>query len=112
MSRQGKTRLSKWYMAASLKEKTRMIRDITSLVLSRPQKQCNFIEFKDKKIVYKRCGLNWHVSCTEGMGTDSLPRVAMPVCSSLRASPKTRTNSLHSRPSTSSWRCWIDTSAT
>lgn len=55
MSRQGKTRLSKWYMAASLKEKTRMIRDITSLVLSRPQKQCNFIEFKDKKIVYKRC---------------------------------------------------------
>jgi hypothetical protein len=31
-----------------------MIRDITSLVLSRPHKQCNFIEFKEKKIVYKR----------------------------------------------------------
>lgn len=55
VSRQGKTRLSKWYLAASLKEKTRMIREITALVLSRPQKQCNFIEFKDKKIVYKRC---------------------------------------------------------
>ncbi|RLN36627.1 hypothetical protein BBJ28_00020687 [Nothophytophthora sp. Chile5] len=32
-----------------------MIREITSLVLSRPHKQCNFIEFKEKKIVYKRC---------------------------------------------------------
>lgn len=54
VSRQGKTRLAKWYMAASLKEKTRIIREVTSLVLSRPHKQCNFIEFKDKKIVYKR----------------------------------------------------------
>lgn len=54
VSRQGKTRLSKWYMAASLKEKTRIIREVTTLVLSRPHKQCNFIEFKDKKIVYKR----------------------------------------------------------
>ena len=54
VSRQGKTRLAKWYLNASLKEKTRLIRDITSLVLSRPHKQCNFIEFKEKKIIYKR----------------------------------------------------------
>ena len=54
VSRQGKTRLAKWYLNVSLKEKTRMIRDITSLVLSRPHKQCNFIEFKEKKIIYKR----------------------------------------------------------
>jgi AP-1 complex subunit sigma 1/2 len=57
MSRQGKTRLSKWYVAATATQKTRMIREITALVLSRPAKQCNFIEFKDKKIVYKRCVL-------------------------------------------------------
>ena len=61
VSRQGKTRLAKWYLNASLKEKTRMIRDITSLVLSRPHKQCNFIEFKEKKIIYKR----W-ANCTAG----------------------------------------------
>ncbi|KAF1323480.1 Coiled-coil domain-containing protein, partial [Globisporangium splendens] len=63
VSRQGKTRLSKWYLAASLKEKTRMIREITSLVLSRPQKQCNFIEFKDKKIVYKRYASLFFIAC-------------------------------------------------
>ncbi|KAE8988150.1 hypothetical protein PR001_g22127 [Phytophthora rubi] len=47
VSPQGKTPLAKWYLNASLKEKTRMIRNITSLY--------NFIEFKDKMIVYKRC---------------------------------------------------------
>ncbi|KAI9915282.1 hypothetical protein PsorP6_008621 [Peronosclerospora sorghi] len=63
VSRQGKTRLAKWYLNASLKEKTRMIRDITSLVLSRPQKQCNFIEFKEKKIIYKRYASLYFIAC-------------------------------------------------
>ncbi|KAK1945338.1 AP-1 complex subunit sigma-2 [Phytophthora citrophthora] len=63
VSRQGKTRLAKWYMNASIKEKTRMIRDITSLVLSRPHKQCNFIEFKEKKIVYKRYASLYFIAC-------------------------------------------------
>ena len=30
------------------------MRDVTSLVLGRPSKQCAFVEYKDKKIVYKR----------------------------------------------------------
>ncbi|GLE01315.1 hypothetical protein PINS_up010145 [Pythium insidiosum] len=63
VSRQGKTRLSKWYTAASIKEKGRMIREITALVLSRPPKQCNFIEFKDKKIVYKRYASLYFIAC-------------------------------------------------
>ena len=28
---------------------------MSSLVLNRPAKQCNFIEYKDSKLVYKRC---------------------------------------------------------
>ena len=63
MSRQGKTRLSKWYVAATATQKTRMIREITALVLSRPAKQCNFIEFKDKKIVYKRYASLYFIAC-------------------------------------------------
>ncbi|GAB9475873.1 AP-1 complex subunit sigma-2 [Globisporangium polare] len=63
VSRQGKTRLAKWYLAASLKEKTRLLREIKGLVLSRPPKQCNFIEFKDKKIVYKRYASLYFIAC-------------------------------------------------
>ena len=54
VSRQGKLRLAKWYSAAPQKEKQRTIREITSMVLSRSQKLCNFIEWRDYKIVYKR----------------------------------------------------------
>ena len=41
-------------MACALKERTRIIRQVSSMVLGRPQKQCNFIEWRDQKIVYKR----------------------------------------------------------
>ena len=54
MSRQGKIRLSKWYGQYTAKDRTRIQKDITTMVLNRPQKQCNFIEWKEKKIVYKR----------------------------------------------------------
>jgi len=88
ISRQGKTRLTKWYtpyaskarldtciihctpdlsggfdsMSAlfsgfvwvQLQEKSRIVRELTSTVLSRPPKACNFIEWKDQKVVYKR----------------------------------------------------------
>ncbi|OQS00801.1 hypothetical protein ACHHYP_02591 [Achlya hypogyna] len=63
VSRQGKTRLSKWYSAVPLKDKARIIRDVTALVLGRPQKQCNFIEWKDQKIVYKRYASLYFVAC-------------------------------------------------
>lgn len=48
-------RLTKWYSPYSQKEKARIMREVTSMVLSRPPKMCNFIEWKEKKIVYKRC---------------------------------------------------------
>lgn len=35
-------------------EKARIVRELTSTVLSRPPKSCNFIEWKDQKVVYKR----------------------------------------------------------
>ncbi|CAD8143105.1 unnamed protein product [Paramecium pentaurelia] len=47
VSRQGKTRLTKW-------EKQRFLKEINSLVLTRGQKMCNFLEYVEYKIVYKR----------------------------------------------------------
>ena len=54
ISRQGKVRLTKWYSPYSTKDKARAVREVSNVVLSRQQKQCNFLEYKDKKIIYKR----------------------------------------------------------
>lgn len=55
VSRQGKVRLTKFYdQTPNKKEKQQIVREVTSAVLARSQKMCNFIEYKGKKIVYKR----------------------------------------------------------
>jgi hypothetical protein len=43
-------------LSSSQKEKKKIIRDLTTAVLARKPKMCNFIEWKDMKIVYKRFG--------------------------------------------------------
>ena len=53
-SRQGKLRLQKWYEARDSKDKKKIIRELTGMILQRKQKMCNFIEYKDMCIVYKR----------------------------------------------------------
>ncbi|GMH81973.1 hypothetical protein TL16_g09104, partial [Triparma laevis f. inornata] len=72
ISRQGKTRLTKWYGNYTSKERSRAatpsppppsVRDVTNLVLGRPPKMCAFIEWKDKKIVYKRYASLFFVAC-------------------------------------------------
>ena len=52
VSRQGKTRLTKWY--ESYAAKARIVREITATVLARAPKMCNFVEWRNKKIIYKR----------------------------------------------------------
>ena len=54
VSRQGKVRLTKFYEQFPKKQRQRMVREVSSLVLGRPQKLCNFLEWKGKKIIYKR----------------------------------------------------------
>ncbi|EGB02199.1 hypothetical protein AURANDRAFT_25892 [Aureococcus anophagefferens] len=62
VSRQGKTRLTKWYESYSTKEKARIVREAT--VLARAPKMCNFIEWRaDKKIVYKRYASLFFICC-------------------------------------------------
>lgn len=65
VSRQGKTRLSKWYDHYTAKDKIRATRELTTLVLSRPPKMCNFLEWRDKKVVYKRYASLFFVACID-----------------------------------------------
>ncbi len=55
ISRQGKVRLTKWYSTSlSNKEKQKFIKEINALVLTRNSNMCNFLDYNDYKIVYKR----------------------------------------------------------
>ncbi|CDH61396.1 adaptor protein complex sigma subunit [Lichtheimia corymbifera JMRC:FSU:9682] len=54
VSRQGKVRLTKWFVTIPAKEKAKIVKDATQLVLARRVKMCNFLEYKDQKIVYRR----------------------------------------------------------
>lgn len=54
LSRQGKVRLAKWFQTLSVREKSRIVKEVTTLVLARRTKMCNFLEYKDSKVVYRR----------------------------------------------------------
>ncbi|KAK0576737.1 hypothetical protein LWI29_022570 [Acer saccharum] len=54
VSRQGKVRLAKWYSAYSQKERAKLIRELSGVILTRAPKLCNFVEWMGLKVVYKR----------------------------------------------------------
>merc|ERR1711913_230697 len=53
-SRQGKVRLQKWYEAKTDNDKKKIVRELTQLILARKPKMCNFLEWRNLQIVYKR----------------------------------------------------------
>eukprot|EP00755_Sulcionema_specki_P029858 Sspe_Gene.93074::Locus_65781_Transcript_1_1_Confidence_1.000_Length_1158::g.93074::m.93074/K12394/AP1S1_2; AP-1 complex subunit sigma 1/2 len=65
ISRQGKVRLAKWYSPFTDKEKAKAVRDVSSLVIGRAAKLCNFIEWRDYKIVCRRYASLYFVSCID-----------------------------------------------
>jgi len=54
ISRQGKVRLAKWYGTVTAKDKAATLREVTAAVLARAPKMCNFLEWRERKLVYKR----------------------------------------------------------
>lgn len=42
----GKVRLAKWYQTLSAKSKSKIVKDVTQLVLARRTRMCNFLEYK------------------------------------------------------------------
>ncbi|KAI9208016.1 putative clathrin coat assembly protein ap17 [Polychytrium aggregatum] len=54
-NRQGKTRLSKWYMPFEDEERQKLKAEVHKLIAARDQKhQSNFVEFRNYKMVYRR----------------------------------------------------------
>jgi len=54
VSRQGKVRLAKWFATLPTNNKNKIVKDVTQLVLARRTRMCNFLEYKDTKVVYRR----------------------------------------------------------
>lgn len=46
-------------------EKARAIRELTATVLSRAPKMCNFVEWQDKKVIYKRYASLYFIACVD-----------------------------------------------
>ncbi|XP_061775455.1 AP-1 complex subunit sigma-3a isoform X2 [Nerophis ophidion] len=53
-SKQGRLRLQKWFTPLTDREKKKVIRDMMAIVLARLPRSCNFLQWRDLKIVYKR----------------------------------------------------------
>ena len=49
-SRQGKVRLSKWYVTLPPKERGALTREVTSTILARPPRACSVLEVADFKV--------------------------------------------------------------
>ncbi|CAD5119839.1 DgyrCDS8421 [Dimorphilus gyrociliatus] len=64
-SRQGKLRLQKWFVAHPEKTKKKFIRELITSVVARKPKMCNFIEWKDMKVIYKRYASLYFCCCVE-----------------------------------------------
>eukprot|EP00475_Leptophrys_vorax_P022418 TRINITY_DN3054_c0_g1_i1.p1 TRINITY_DN3054_c0_g1~~TRINITY_DN3054_c0_g1_i1.p1 ORF type:complete len:162 (-),score=31.25 TRINITY_DN3054_c0_g1_i1:237-722(-) len=65
ISRQGKVRLAKWYSAYTQKERTKITRELSGTILTRPAKLCNFIDWRGYKVVYKRYASLYFCMCVD-----------------------------------------------
>ncbi|KAJ7946775.1 AP complex subunit sigma [Quillaja saponaria] len=65
INRQGKVRLTKWYSPYTQKERTKVIRELSGMVLNRAPKLCNFVEWRGYKVVYKRYASLYFCICID-----------------------------------------------
>jgi AP-1 complex subunit sigma 1/2 len=54
VSRQGKVRLSRFYETYDKSTQAKMTQEVTQKVLKRRSKMCNFLEWREGKLIYKR----------------------------------------------------------
>lgn len=54
ISRQGKTRLASFFAPVPQKERQKILKDVTQIVLNRSPKMCNVVEWREGKLIYKR----------------------------------------------------------
>ncbi|KAG7011840.1 AP-1 complex subunit sigma-1 [Cucurbita argyrosperma subsp. argyrosperma] len=65
ISRQGKVRLTKWYSPYTQKERSKVIRELSGMILNRGPKLCNFVEWRGLKAVYKRYASLYFCMCID-----------------------------------------------
>ncbi|KAH8583391.1 Aps1p AP17 like clathrin adaptor [Cryptosporidium sp. chipmunk genotype I] len=65
ISRQGKTRLEKWYSSYQQSERKRFIKEVTQMIINRQGKLCNFIDWKGHTLVVKRYASLYFVACID-----------------------------------------------
>ncbi|EDO07442.1 clathrin assembly family protein [Babesia bovis T2Bo] len=65
ISRQCKLRLVKWFVPVDNKDRTAIMRELSHLVVNRNSKQCNFIEWRDDKLVFRRYASLYFVLCVD-----------------------------------------------
>ncbi|ONK61617.1 uncharacterized protein A4U43_C08F31820 [Asparagus officinalis] len=65
ISRQGKVRLTKWYSPYAQKERSKVIRELSGVILTRGPKLCNFVEWRGYKVVYRRYASLYFCMCID-----------------------------------------------
>lgn len=65
LNKQCKVRLSKWYSTYTAKEREKIIREVGFEVTQRASDMCNFIDWRDMIIVYKRYASLYFIVCTD-----------------------------------------------
>ncbi|KAI6130438.1 clathrin adaptor complex small chain-domain-containing protein [Pisolithus croceorrhizus] len=60
-----------WFTTVAPKAKAKIVKDVTQLVLARRTRMCNFLEYKDTKVVYRRYASLFFV-CGIGLGDNEL----------------------------------------
>ena len=60
----GKVRLAKWFVTMPPKQKAKIVKDVTQLVLARRTRMCNFLEYKGAPLFL----LVMYLSMTAGTG--------------------------------------------
>eukprot|EP01061_Rhynchopus_euleeides_P045495 TRINITY_DN8199_c1_g1_i3.p2 TRINITY_DN8199_c1_g1~~TRINITY_DN8199_c1_g1_i3.p2 ORF type:complete len:149 (+),score=68.16 TRINITY_DN8199_c1_g1_i3:57-503(+) len=65
VSRQGKVRLAKWYSPFAEQEKAKAVREISTMVIGRQKRLCNFLEWRDYKLVWRRYATLHFVACID-----------------------------------------------
>ena len=66
LNRQGKPRLTKFYTTLiSEKDRVRLMKDVQGTIIGRSPKLCNFIEWKEYKLIYRRYASLYFVACCD-----------------------------------------------
>ena len=114
-NRQGKTRLSRWYVSHNDDERRKIETETHRTIVSRDNKMTSFLEVSGL-LVNTYFLLEMQTRLTKmffvrvrSIGTIKLFTAAMLGCSSLCASTPRTASYLCLNSSTCSWRCWIST---